>query len=167
MDDSASLKGERMGEGAKASQWAGQMMRPGQSALLRGLDEQQAFGAALLDHLPAGGVLFLEGELGAGKTSLTQGIARRLGFTGTVSSPTYALMQPYPTPGGQLLHVDAYRVQHPGELYDMGLDELTQDSRLSVIEWGQALYADYPQATLLRLEHVPDDEDVRRVTRLR
>ncbi|WP_261663162.1 tRNA (adenosine(37)-N6)-threonylcarbamoyltransferase complex ATPase subunit type 1 TsaE [Deinococcus sp. Marseille-Q6407] len=143
------------------------LLAPGESQLLHGLEEQQAFGAALLDSLPASSVLFLEGELGAGKTSLTQGIARRLGFTGTVSSPTYALMQPYPTPQGQLLHVDAYRVQHPGELYDMGLEELTGESRLSVIEWGQLLYDDYPQAPCLLLEHLPGDPSVRRVTRLR
>ena len=143
------------------------LLVPGQSLLLRGLDEQQRFGASLLDTLSPGTVLFLEGELGAGKTSLTQGVARRLGFAGTVSSPTYALMQPYPTPGGQLLHVDAYRVSHPGELYDMGLEDLIAESRLSVIEWGQALYNDYPAAVLLRLEHVLEDENVRRVTRVR
>lgn len=139
----------------------------GESRILHGLEEQQAFGAALLEQLPVGAVLFLEGELGAGKTSLTQGIARQLGFTGTVSSPTYALMQPYPTPAGDLLHVDAYRISHAGELYDMGLEDLIEGSRLSVIEWGQRLYDDYPQAMLLRLEHLPEDEEARRVVRVR
>ncbi len=139
----------------------------GADLLLRGLTEQQAFGAALLESLPAGAVLFLEGELGAGKTSLTQGMARRLGFTGTVSSPTYALMQPYPTPRGTLLHVDAYRVRYAAELYDMGLEDLIEESRLSVVEWGQLLYDDYPEAPILRLEHLPEDEGVRRLVRVR
>ena len=138
----------------------------GGSMLLHGLSQQQAYGATLLDALPAGSVLFLEGELGAGKTSLTQGLAQGLGFNGTVSSPTYALMQPYPTPQGQLLHIDAYRVQHAGELYDMGLEELIDESRLSVVEWGQLLYGDYPNAPVLRLEHVPEQDHLRRLVRI-
>ena len=127
-------------------------LAPGESRELRGLDEQRAFGAAL-SGLPAGSVLFLEGELGSGKTSLTQGLIAALGFGGLVSSPTYALMQPYPTPGGSVLHVDAYRVRDVGELYDLGLDELIGSSRLSVIEWGEGLSADYPGAPVYLLEH--------------
>lgn len=124
---------------------------------------QRAFGATLA-QLPAGSVLFLEGELGAGKTTLTQGLLAALGFTGLVSSPTYALMQQYPTPQGFVLHADAYRIAHPQELWEMDLERLTQEARLSVLEWGEAFYADFPQATVLRLEHCPEG---RRVTRSR
>ncbi|MFC6591938.1 tRNA (adenosine(37)-N6)-threonylcarbamoyltransferase complex ATPase subunit type 1 TsaE [Deinococcus lacus] len=132
---------------------------------LRGLPEQRALGARLATELPSGTVLFLEGELGAGKTSLTQGLITALGFDGTVSSPTYALMQPYPLPEGQALHIDAYRVQHPAELYEMGLDELIEVSRLTIIEWGEALYEDYP-GPILRLSHQVDSE-TRLLERLR
>lgn len=143
------------------------MLTVGESRLLRGLTEQQAFGAALAGALPMGAVLFLEGELGAGKTSLTQGLVAALGFEDSVTSPTYALMHAYPTPAGRVLHVDAYRVRDVNELYEMDLDELIAQSRVSIIEWGEKLYADYPDAPVLRLEHVDAEPDVRRVLRLR
>ncbi|WP_102126128.1 tRNA (adenosine(37)-N6)-threonylcarbamoyltransferase complex ATPase subunit type 1 TsaE [Deinococcus planocerae] len=142
-------------------------LRPGEVRLLRGADEQRALGAALARALPPGAVLFLEGELGAGKTTLTGGLVSALGFADPVTSPTYALMHPYPTPGGRVLHVDAYRVRDPGELYEMDLEDLIAGSVLSVIEWGEGLYADYPDAPVLRLEHVDGDPEVRRAVRVR
>lgn len=144
----------------------GSILNPQQTCLLRGLAQQQAFGASLA-ALPAGSIVFLEGELGAGKTSLTQGLVAALGFDGLVSSPTYALMNLYPTAAGQVLHVDAYRVRDVAELYEMDLDELIGNSRISVIEWGEALYPDYPEGLILRLEHVEADAEARRLTRLR
>lgn len=142
-------------------------LHPGETRLLRGPAAQRALGVSLAGALPPGGVLFLEGELGVGKTTLTQGLVSALGFAGAVTSPTYALMHPYPTPAGAVLHVDAYRVRDAAELYDMDLEALIAGSRLSVIEWGERLYADYPQAPVLRLEHVAGDAEARRVRRLR
>lgn len=139
----------------------------GQSRLLRGSDEQRRFGAALAAALPPAAVLFLEGELGAGKTTLTAGLIGALGFTAAVTSPTYALIHAYPTPAGRALHVDAYRVRDVQELYELDLEDLIAGSRLSVIEWGERLHADYPDAPILRLEHLDGEEDARRVTRLR
>jgi tRNA threonylcarbamoyladenosine biosynthesis protein TsaE len=66
-----------------------------------------------------------------------------------------------------VLHVDAYRVRDVAELYGMDLEALVEGSRLSVIEWGEGLYADWPDAPVLRLEHVNASGDGRRVTRLR
>lgn len=137
-----------------------------QTRLLRGAEEQRAAGASFA-ALPAGSLLFLEGELGAGKTTLTQGLLAALGFEGAVTSPTYALMQLYPTPAGQVLHVDAYRVRDPNELYEMDLDELIAGSRLSIVEWGERFYEDYPDAPIYRLEHVEGEPEVRRLTRVR
>lgn len=142
-------------------------LRPGESAQLRGQAAQARFGAALARSLPPGAVLFLEGELGAGKTTLTQGLTEALGFTGSVTSPTYALMHVYPAPGGAVLHVDAYRVRDVAELYEMDLETLIEDSRLSVIEWGQGLYGDYPEAPIYLFEHVEGDPGTRQVTRRR
>ncbi|TSA88142.1 tRNA (adenosine(37)-N6)-threonylcarbamoyltransferase complex ATPase subunit type 1 TsaE [Deinococcus detaillensis] len=138
-------------------------MQPGDTLLIEDESAQRAFGASLLAHLAPHAVLFLEGELGAGKTTLTQGLIAALGFEGLVSSPTYALMQLYPTPQGAALHVDAYRVQHAQELYEMDLERLSEEARLSIIEWGQLFYGDFPGAWLLKLEH---DEQGRRITRL-
>ncbi|KEF35765.1 hypothetical protein RDMS_00175 [Deinococcus sp. RL] len=139
----------------------------GESRLLRGEHEQRALGAALAHALPPGAVLFLEGELGAGKTTLTGGLVAAYGFAEGVTSPTYALMHTYPTPAGRVLHVDAYRVRDVAELYEMDLEDLVAGSRLSIVEWGEGLYADYPAAPVLRLEHVEGDPEVRRVTRVR
>ncbi|WP_420595217.1 tRNA (adenosine(37)-N6)-threonylcarbamoyltransferase complex ATPase subunit type 1 TsaE [Deinococcus sp.] len=139
-------------------------MQIGQTLVLESEDAQRAFGASLAAQLPPGTVLFLEGELGAGKTTLTQGLIAALGFDGLVTSPTYALMQLYPTAQGEVLHVDAYRVRAPQELYEMDLERLMADARLSILEWGQSFYDDFPDAWLLRLEHL---EGGRRVTRLR
>ena len=134
---------------------------------LHGEDEQRRLGRNLAPRLAPGTLLFLEGELGAGKTTFSQGLAQGLGFGGLVSSPTYALIQEYPTPEGLLLHVDAYRVQHPQELYEMDLERLIDQARLSLIEWGEAFYDDFPAATLLRLTHLEGQPDVRQMVRLR
>jgi len=142
-------------------------LEPGEGRDLFGVPEQQALGAALAASLPPGAVLFLEGELGTGKTTLTQGLVGALGFAEPVTSPTYALMNLYPTPAGPVLHVDAYRVRDVQELYEMDLEELILSSRLSVIEWGEGLYADYPDAPIVSLAHVDGQPEVRRVTRLR
>ncbi|WP_135229866.1 tRNA (adenosine(37)-N6)-threonylcarbamoyltransferase complex ATPase subunit type 1 TsaE [Deinococcus fonticola] len=142
-------------------------LNTGETRLLRGLEEQQALGAAFALALPTGALLFLEGELGAGKTSFTQGLVGALGFRDSVTSPTYALMHVYPTAQGQVLHVDAYRVRDVGELYDMDLDDLISGSRLSVVEWGEGLYADYQPAPILRFAHVDGQPEVREVTRIR
>lgn len=140
-------------------------MRPGETRVLSGAEQQRAFGRALAGQLPARAVLFLEGDLGSGKTTLTQGLVAALGFEGEVSSPTYALMQVYPTAQGPVLHVDAYRVRAAGELYGMDLERFVEDSRLSVIEWGSLFYDDFPGAWLLRLEYAP--QGGRSVTRVR
>ena len=139
----------------------------GAPLLLTGETEQRALGRTLSPHLPPGTLLFLEGELGAGKTTFSQGLAQGLGFSGLVSSPTYALMQEYPTPQGLLLHVDAYRVRHPQELYEMDLERLVSEARLSVIEWGEAFYDDFPAATVFRLSHLDGQPERRQMLRLR
>lgn len=142
-------------------------LAPGETRTLTGDQAQRDMGAALAAHLPAGSVLFLEGELGAGKTTLTQGLVGALGFTDAVTSPTYALMHAYPTPQGSVLHVDAYRVRDVNELYEMDLEDLIRTARLTVIEWGEGLYADYPAAPILHLEHLDGRPDERRITRTR
>ena len=142
-------------------------LAPGESRRLPGEEAQRALGAAVAEALIPGSLLFLEGELGAGKTTLTQGLVAALGFSGGVTSPTYALIHVYPTLAGSVLHVDAYRVRDVTELYEMDLEALIEGSRLSVIEWGEGLYADWPGAPILRLEHLEGDPEARRVTRRR
>lgn len=92
----------------------------------------RALGQAI--QLPA--QIALEGELGSGKTSLSQGIAQGLGITENVSSPTFALIHAYPFSAGQLLHLDLYRLETPESLWDLDLEyQLQQGPTLLLVEW--------------------------------
>jgi tRNA threonylcarbamoyladenosine biosynthesis protein TsaE len=92
-------------------------------------------GARLLAVDPAPLVLYLEGELGAGKTSLARGMLRELGETGPVRSPTYGLVNEYITPRGRVVHIDLYRLRSPAELRALGLPDLIPGSALWLVEW--------------------------------
>jgi tRNA threonylcarbamoyladenosine biosynthesis protein TsaE len=124
-------------------------------------DALEAYGVGLVSALPRGAALVLIGAMGAGKTTLTKGLARGLGFTGEVTSPTYTYIHQYPTPEGELVHIDAYRLIEARTLWKMGLEELLETARLTVIEWGEALVPDLEQPWVLRLEVL---ESGRRVT---
>ncbi len=99
-----------------------------------------ALARALAQAAPATGLLFLEGGLGAGKTTFARAFLRALGVQGTVRSPTYTLIEPYDLTaaysGRRVLHLDLYRLSAPEELDDLGLrDEFEQ--ALMLIEWPQ------------------------------
>lgn len=95
-----------------------------------------AFGKKLAGLLRSGDVLCLEGNLGAGKTLLVQGIAAGLAVAGPVTSPTFTVMNVYE---GELTvyHFDVYRLEHPAELQDIGFDEYTgpHSAGIAIIEW--------------------------------
>lgn len=96
------------------------------------------FGARLARALPDAGaplVLYLHGDLGAGKTTLARGVLRAMGETGPVRSPTYALVAEYQPDGARVLHLDLYRLSSPDELAALGLADLLPGSRLWLIEW--------------------------------
>ena len=97
-----------------------------------------ALGRALWRWLPAGGVVYLLGELGAGKTTLTRGILRARGHEGAVKSPTYTLLEPYLTDTAMpVWHFDLYRIADAQELDFIGIDEIMDGPGLKVIEWPQ------------------------------
>jgi tRNA threonylcarbamoyladenosine biosynthesis protein TsaE len=102
-------------------------------------EQLEAFGQTLPAKCPRGTVILLVGEMGAGKTTLTKGIARGLNSSAEVTSPTYNLIHEYPTPDGKLIHIDAHRLERPQKLWRMGLDEFLDTARLIVIEWGEEL----------------------------
>lgn len=122
---------------------------------LAGAQATEALGAALGRVIGVGDVVALEGELGAGKTTLARGIARGLGFAGEVASPTFPIVQTYEGSGLRipLWHVDLYRIDDPAELAELGLDDARGDAAL-VIEWperlGAALWADSLRLRLQR-----------------
>ena len=100
-------------------------------------DETRALAAAISEHLQPGDVVVLAGDLGAGKTTFAQGLARGLGVDGPVTSPTFTLVQQY---SGRLpvAHVDVYRLERIQELHDLGFEELVDGDGVTIIEWGDA-----------------------------
>jgi len=95
-----------------------------------------AFGRELMDALPedlAGWTLLLTGDLGAGKSTLARAFIKAAGHTGAVPSPTYALVEPYTLPAGNIYHVDLYRVSGEEELRYLGWNELDDGCR--IVEW--------------------------------
>jgi tRNA threonylcarbamoyladenosine biosynthesis protein TsaE len=102
----------------------------------------RSFGAALAQLLAPGQVLALTGELGAGKTTLVQGLARGLGVLEPtqVVSPSYTLVNEYPTKSGTLIHIDLYRLESPAQIAALGLDDyLARDNAWVVIEWAERM----------------------------
>ncbi len=96
-------------------------------------------GALIAPQLQAGDVVYLSGDLGAGKSSLARGLVRMLtNPLQEVPSPTFTLVQAYDTPHFQLLHLDLYRIEDPYEVHELGLDEARSHSVL-VIEWPDRL----------------------------
>lgn len=105
-------------------------------------EQTQRIAAKLATFLHAGDLIILSGELGAGKTTFTQGLGSSLGVRAGIISPTFVLVRIHPNmpdghnPGGpDLVHVDAYRLATPGEIDDIDLEN-TMDSSVTVVEWG-------------------------------
>ena len=129
----------------------------------RSPEETKRIGAAMGRCLEPGDVLLLCGDLGAGKTCLTQGIARGLGIQGYVRSPTFVLVSIHQ---GRLplYHMDIYRLDHVAEVLDLGLEEYLAGDGVSVIEWADKALEAFPQACMrvvMELEPEPEREDHR------
>jgi tRNA threonylcarbamoyladenosine biosynthesis protein TsaE len=106
--------------------------------LARTESDTEALGARLARTRPVSGelaVLFLAGELGAGKTTLARGLLHCLGAAGAVRSPTYTLVELYALAGVTVVHADLYRLRDPQELEDLGLRDWAQPGYLWLIEW--------------------------------
>lgn len=101
---------------------------------------------ALCLDIPA--VIYLEGDLGVGKTTLTQAVLRALGVTQSVKSPTYTLMEQYQTRIGPALHLDLYRLLEPEELEFIGIRDYLAESTLWLVEWPERGAGFLPSADL-------------------
>lgn len=122
-------------------------------------DDTMQLGEELARDFPSPCVVLLEGELGAGKTTLVKGIVRGLGAAREeeVTSPSFALVHEY-GPGGKVYHIDLYRVESSQELSTLGLDDMLSGSAVVLIEWGEKLGEEFGNHTIrIRLEHAGDD----------
>jgi tRNA threonylcarbamoyladenosine biosynthesis protein TsaE len=123
----------------------------------------RALGRELAEELAPDGVLLLSGNLGTGKTVLTQGLAEGLGIDPReVQSPTFTLIREHEGPGGRLVHVDLYRLE-PGETGALGIEELLAGPGIKVVEWAERLPFEVPGATWLRLLRVTDGREIQRI----
>jgi len=95
----------------------------------------ESFGAMLAPALTPGMVIWLSGDLGTGKTTLSRGVLRALGYLGRVKSPTYTLVEPYVISSISLYHFDFYRFNSPEEFLDAGLDEYFGAEGICLVEW--------------------------------
>jgi len=114
--------------------------------------EQLGQALAALDLAPA--LIYLSGELGAGKTTLSRGFIQARGHRGAVKSPTYTLIEPYELSGGPVFHLDLYRLNDAAELEFLGLGDLLARNGVCLIEWPERAGDDLPPADLsIHLAH--------------
>jgi len=104
--------------------------------------DTEALGETLGRTVAHGRVIALSGDLGAGKTQFVRGLARGLGFTGRVHSPTFTLVNEYGGGRLKLFHLDLYRLETPEQILSAGIDEYLSPDGVSVIEWAERLKAE-------------------------
>ena len=124
--------------------------------------ETEAIGAALGAVLPAGSVLAYRGDLGAGKTAFTRGLARGLGAAEQVTSPTYTIVNEYLSGRMPLFHFDMYRLASSDDLWDIGWEDYLERGGICAVEWSENVEDAMENAIVVIIEKT--GEESRRIT---
>lgn len=98
-------------------------------------DKLRELASVFREHLHAPLVVYLRGDLGAGKTTFARALIQSLGYTGRVKSPTYGLLETYSAGGMTILHLDLYRIDHPRDLEQLAIRDLFDEKSLLLVEW--------------------------------
>ena len=125
--------------------------------------ETRALGVRLATSLRPGDVLLLFGDMGAGKSELTRGIASGLGIDGPVSSPSFTILQVYEDGRVPLYHFDWYRMESVEELYELGMEEYLGGDGIAVVEWPTRCPEAVPES-YLEITFTPLGENTREIT---
>ena len=124
--------------------------------------ETENIGAALARVLPAGTVIAYRGDLGAGKTAFTRGLARGLGFNELVTSPTYTIVNEYLGGRLPLFHFDMYRLHSADDLWDIGWEDYLERGGICAVEWSENVADALEDPIVITIEKL--GEDTRRIT---
>ena len=125
-------------------------------------EQTEKVGAALGKILPAGTVLAYRGDLGAGKTAFTRGLARGLGYAEPVTSPTYTIVNEYLGGRLPLFHFDMYRLGSSDDLWDIGWEDYLDRGGVCAVEWSENVADAMENAIIVTIEKL--GEDARRIT---
>ena len=129
------------------------------------LVELRNWGKSFGQSLRPGDIVTLEGELGAGKTTLAQAICRGAGVTEEVTSPTFALVNQHEGERGSVYHLDLYRLNGPDDLTNLGWDDIVNSEGIVLIEWPDRAGPRMPNDVIrVRLEYIENDDTRRRLT---
>ena len=127
-------------------------------------EETEALGERLAAQLHGGEIIAYRGELGAGKTAFTRGLARGLGITMRVTSPTYTIVNEYPGGRLPLFHFDMYRLHDADDLFDIGWEDYLSRGGVCAVEWSENVEDALQDAIRVTIEKDADEPDTRHIT---
>ncbi len=126
--------------------------------------ETEALGARLAALLRGGDVIAFRGDLGAGKTAFTRGLARGLGITDPVTSPTYTIVNEYPQGRIPLFHFDMYRLGDAEELFDLGWEDYLAREGVCAVEWSENVFSALEDPIVITITRDPAGDCLRHIT---
>ena len=126
-------------------------------------EEMIALGEKISSKLNGGDIILLQGELGAGKTTMSKGIAKGLGITDEIVSPTFTLMNVYEN--GKLVHIDTYRLENADGLLEIGVEDyLGQADTITIVEWPEKIQELIKDKKTIEISIVKQDDNSREIT---